>query len=91
MHKYKGGRGLKAPYTSKAVRIPSPILDDVEKMLDNFYNGIDDPIKNYSLDSSVAIEQAKEILEQNKTSKRSTKVCLEKLLQVIYADISIKL
>lgn len=91
MSKYKGGRGVKAPYSSKVLRIPEPILDDVEKLLDNFYNGIDDPLKNYSLDSTVATEQARQILEQNKTSKRSTKVCLEKLLQVIYADISINL
>lgn len=91
MSKYKGGRGLKAPYESKTVRVPLPILDDVNRLLDNFYSGIDNPLKNYSLDSTVAIEQAREILEHNKIGKRSTKHCLEKLLQTIYADISIKL
>jgi hypothetical protein len=91
MNKHKGGRGVKAPYSSKVLRIPEPILDDVEKLLDEFYNGSENPLKNYSLDSTVATQQAIEILEQNKTSKRSTKICLEKLLQVIYADITIKL
>jgi hypothetical protein len=91
MNKHKGGRGVKAPYSSKVLRIPEPILESVESLLDDFYNGADNPLKNYSLDSTVATAQAKEILEQNKISKRSTKVCLEKLLQVIYADISIKL
>ena len=91
MNKHKGGRGVKAPYSSKVLRIPEPILEDVDRLLDNFYSGEDNPLKNYSLDSTEATNQAKEILEQNKISKRSTKVCLEKLLQVIYADMSISL
>ena len=89
--RHKGGRGVKAPYVSKVLRIPEPILDDVERLLENFYSGSDDPLKDYSLDSTAATQQAREILERNKVSKRSTKHCLEKLLQVIYADISITL
>jgi hypothetical protein len=87
----KGGRGYKVSYNSKVMRIPEPILDEVNKLLDNFYNLDTDPLRNYQLDSDVALSEARKILEQNKTSKRSTKVCLEKLLQVIYADISLKL
>ncbi len=91
MNKHKGGRGVKAPYSSKVIRIPEPIMDDVERLLEDFYSGSENPLRNYSLDSARAIEQAREIIDQNKVIKRSTKYCLEKLLQVIYADISITL
>ena len=91
MDKHKGGRGNKAPYTSKVLRIPEPILDDVNKLLDEFYNGVECPLKNYSLDTTLATEQARKILAKNIVGKRSTKYCIEKLLQVIYADSSIKL
>lgn len=91
MNKYKGGRGKKAPYSSKAVRVPEPILGTLERMLDNFYAGKTELPEVYILDSAVAVQQAKEILEQNKVSKRSTKICLEKLVQVIYSDSSIRL
>lgn len=90
MHVYKGGRGIKAPYSSKVVRIPEPILGNVEKLIDSFYsnNSIEDK-KLVTPDK--AIELAKDILAQNQTSKRSTKVCLEKLLQSLYGDKSINL
>jgi len=91
MNIHKGGRGIKAPYDSKVVRVPEPLLDKVNTLLDDFYNGTDNPLKDYSLDSTIALEQAREILDHNKIGKRSTKICLEKLLQVIYADITLKL
>lgn len=91
MHKYKGGRGQKAPYRSKAVRVPEPILETLDRLLEDFYAGKTLSESKTVIDSDTAIEKAKEILEQNKISKRPTKICLEKLVQVIYSDSSIKL
>lgn len=88
MNVNKGGRGIKAPYSSKVVRIPEPILDRVNEILDNFYNGT---AAAPEVDRESAIKLGIDILQQNKVSKRSTKVCLEKLLQVIYSDNTIKL
>jgi len=90
MHVYKGGRGVKAPYKSKVMRVPEPIWGEVEKLIDNFYSL--DSIEDTKLVSSdEAIVRANEILVQNQTSKRSTKYCLEKLLQSLYGDKSINL
>lgn len=95
----KGGRGKKSPYATKVRRIPDPLLKRVEELVNDFYlqeKSTDDQsvlenhmkknrnietFKNYALD----------ILAQNKVSKKSTKYCLEKLLQVLYNDDSIKL
>lgn len=84
----KGGRGHTVPYKSKVLRVPEPILEDVEKLIDNFYS----QTPNSSLiDSTAAVLIAKDILTQNKVSKRPTKNCLEKLLQSLYGDKSINL
>jgi len=91
MNKHKGGRGVKAPYKSKVVRVPEPVLDKVNEFLDEFYNGFPTPIEFVARDVNETIAQARELLEQNKVSKRSTKVVLEKLLHYIYIDDSIKL
>jgi len=95
----KGGRGKKSPYTTKVLRIPDPILERVEKLVDDFYlNGKstdDKSVLEDHIEHNQKIEQSKtsalDILAQNKTSKKSTKHCLEKLLQVLYNDDSIKL
>ncbi len=91
----KGGRGIKAGYSSKVVRVPDPVYPEVEQMITKFYlNGIED--KNQlsifgALLPQEALEKAQEILDKNIKSKRSTKDCLTKLLQVIYSDTSLKL
>lgn len=95
----KGGRGKRSPYSTKVVRIPDPLLKTVEEMVNDFYQdekSTDDKsvLVNYSsnqdnLDN--AISHALDILSQNKVSKKSTKYCMEKLLQVLYNDDSIKL
>jgi hypothetical protein len=95
----KGGRGKKSPYTTKVVRIPDPILEEVEQLVNNFYlneKSADDKsaLENH-IENHQNIEQSKtsalDILAHNKISKKSTKYCLEKLLQVLYNDDSIKL
>jgi hypothetical protein len=91
MDKHKGGRGVKAPYTSRTVRVPDPIREQVIRVIDSFYSEDVETVNNNILQVDEAIVKAKQILVSNKISKRSTQNCLEKLLQVIYSDSSIKL
>lgn len=91
MDKHKGGRGVKAPYTSRTVRVPDPIREQVIRVIDSFYSEDVETVNNNILQVDKAIVKAKQILVSNKISKRSTQNCLEKLLQVIYSDSSIKL
>lgn len=91
MDKHKGGRGIKAPYASRTVRVPDPIREQVDKVIESFYNEAVGTEGNNILQADEAIVKARQILVTNKTSKRSTQYCLEKLLQVIYSDSSIKL
>jgi hypothetical protein len=95
----KGGRGRKSPYTTKVVRIPDPLLKRVEELVNDFYQNEKSTDDQSVLENHVEINQnieksinhALDILAQNKISKKSTKYCLEKLLQVLYNDDSIKL
>lgn len=95
----KGGRGKKSPYATKVVRIPDPLLQRVEELVNDFYSNeksTDDQsvLQNhieFKQDIPSAREYALNILTQNKVSKKSTKYCLEKLLQVLYNDDSINL
>jgi hypothetical protein len=101
MNKPIGGRGKKAPYNTVVMRIPEPLVEKVEKLVDWYriaaLEGIvtqDDlrriePWKSeYScLGKSVAILKAKEILKRKQSAKQS----LLKLLQVLYdSEISEK-
>jgi hypothetical protein len=95
----KGGRGKRSPYATKVVRIPNPLLKRVEEMVNDFYGNEKSTDDQSVLKDHVEINQNREesvshaldILAQNKISKKSTKHCLEKLLQVLYNDDSIKL
>lgn len=84
----KGGRGHKVPYESKVKKIPEPILDEVEKLIDRFYS--QEPIPE-SLDRDKLIQLAQNVLLENKTRKLSTKGCFERFLQSICSDKSIRL
>lgn len=95
----KGGRGKRSPYATKVVRIPDPLLKRVEELVNDFYRNEKSTDDKSVLENHVTFNQNKEesvayaldILAQNKISKKSTKYCLEKLLQVLYNDDSIKL
>jgi hypothetical protein len=91
MDKHKGGRGVKAPYTSRTVRVPDPVRELVDKVITGFYNESVETEDKQILEVDEAIIKARQILVQNKVSKRSNQYCMEKLLQVIYSDSSINL
>lgn len=95
----KGGRGKRSPYATKVVRIPDPLLKRVEELVNDFYQNeksTDDQSVpqnhvTFNQNREESVSHALDILAQNKISKKSTKYCLEKLLQVLYNDDSIKL
>lgn len=82
MSKPVGGRGQKAPYETTHVRVPVPIKPDVERLIDQFKEGISRETENSltSIDDAVAI--AKGVL----LSKKSARVSMQKLLTAIYGQ-----
>lgn len=83
----KGGRGKKAPYETKVVRIPLPILEEVETIVNNFQSGISD---NDSSDLK-SLEEVISIAQNILKSKKSAKESIKKLLQVLYKSDAINL
>lgn len=75
----KGGRGLKAPYETTHVRVPIPVKDKVQQIIDDYKNGIDSNA-NDIMEYEQALELAKEILKH----KKSAKISLTNLLTGIY-------
>jgi len=82
----KGGRGIKGDYETKVVRVPEPIRLKVDEIIQNFRDGKDlGQLEVFHRD--YAITEAKKIL----SSKKSAKLSLTKLLQVLYCDETIEL
>jgi hypothetical protein len=85
-----GGRGKKAPYETTHVRVPVPLKEVIQALIDNYrwtehIPSIDDlKQKEFKEDpcyEDVAIEIANQILK----SKKGAKVSMEKLLTGIYS------
>ena len=76
----KGGRGKKADYETKVIRVPLPIVGEVETLIECFRDDLlDEPFReDRSLDEAMII--ASNILK----SKKSAKESIKKLLQVLY-------
>ena len=82
---WKGGRGVKAPYQSTHVRVPTPIKHEVEALIQSYKDGCFQPRTDF-LSIDEATELAKEILK----NKKSARVSLQRLLTAIYkVDISL--
>jgi hypothetical protein len=83
----KGGRGKKADYETKVIRIPLPIVNEVEKIVEDFHQGlsVNDSSEFKTLEESIVI--ASTILK----SKKSAKESIKKLLQVLYESDNINL
>lgn len=83
----KGGRGLKAPYTTQTVRVPSPCIESIQSIINGFrLTGELPKIKDNLIDKSKAIETAQDILTSRMGKTKSAKYSMEKLLQVIYGE-----
>jgi hypothetical protein len=85
-----GGRGKKAPYETTHIRVPIPLKEVVQFLIDNYrwtqyVPDIDElkqvEVKEEPCYDDVAIDIARQILK----SKKSAKVSLEKLLSAIYS------
>jgi hypothetical protein len=79
----KGGRGKKADYESKVIRVPLPIIGEVENLIENFHNDLSSNTLAVSTDS-ISLESAIEIGANILKSKKSAKESVRKLLQVLY-------
>jgi hypothetical protein len=92
MNKPLGGRGKKAPYETRLIRVPIPIVPKVEQIVDDYrnlvINGEQSEFEKYPnlaacvtpVSYSEALQRAKEIVK----TKRSAAESLAKLLQVLY-------
>ena len=90
--KPKGGRGKIAPYETVTVRIPLPIKGDVEKMANDYRESALQPViheikkmeskKSDFMPLNEAISHAQSIMK----GKKSARVSLEKMLQVLYGE-----
>lgn len=83
----KGGRGIKAPYTTKTLRIPSPLVPHVRRLIEAFHGvDSDDEIQELpELDRALA--EAGRILKSRKSAKWS----MTQLLKRLYKTENIEL
>lgn len=98
MPKPKGGRGYKAPYETKQVRIPQPIDSQVSELVERYQDYLatggspDNPPQLLDLDRSDDVENLKSELQnlQKKFVKLTQfKVKQEKALQLIQYAVTL--
>jgi len=78
--KPKGGRGKKAPYETTVVRVPNPVLEQVQEICDAYR-------KSQELSDSKPVTDFEAIREQVDQWRKTAKVGkdkLQNLLQLIY-------
>ena len=80
----KGGRGKKAPYETKTLRVPVPCLDAINKVVATFHQTGSTEISNNCLTYDEAILEAEKIINSKMGNTKSAKNSIVKLLQVIY-------
>lgn len=73
-----GGRGKKAGYETKLIRVPLPVIPQIQKIVDDFRDGSENETKQLSFDE--ALQAAKKIMKKKKSARQS----LLNLLQDIY-------
>jgi hypothetical protein len=94
MNKPIGGRGKKAPYQTRVLRIPEPIADAVQRLVDRYR----DKAMADSISTNVQIQyeipelrysklnylEATQEMEKILKKKKGAKLSMQKLLQVLY-------
>lgn len=96
---FKGGRGKKAPYSTTVIRVPTPLIKDVELMIEVYQerlsnvsqtNNINHLSPDCDLDRNLpCLAQALIFASQVKRQKKGAIVSLVKLLQLLYNDKTI--
>lgn len=91
-----GGRGKKAPYKTVVVRVPEPIVETVEKLANDYRDAVlagkstDEFVKVMTDDecyrNSLRYDDVKVAIADILKMKKSAKISMEKLLQVLFPD-----
>jgi hypothetical protein len=80
MTKPTGGRGIKAPYATKIIRVPEPCVEQVTAIIEAFREGdstqVEKPVTGY--------ESIRDDIDEWRKSSKVGKAKLENLLQLIY-------
>lgn len=85
----KGGRGKKAPYETKTIRVPVPCLEVITQIVNEYHlNGNVLQIGNNSIDRNQVMLEADKILNSSIGKTKSAKQAVKKLLQVIYGGLN---
>lgn len=86
-----GGRGNKAPYETTHIRVPLPLKEIIQELVDNYKstNHVPDNINQLiqpesSDDRMIAVDDAISLAHAILKQKKSAKLSLQKLLTAIY-------
>jgi hypothetical protein len=82
----KGGRGLKAPYETTHIRVPVPIKEKIQGMIDAYKESLDPNVGSDSTDKLLTRNEAIELANTILGQKKSARVSLSKLLTAIYGE-----
>jgi hypothetical protein len=70
--KYKGGRGKTAPYRTLVVRIPEPLLNTVEQLVNSYRESGIIPVYNKTCNRFLSRQEIATKLEQLRKDKKIT-------------------
>lgn len=91
---FKGGRHQKAPYETTVIRVPVPLKEMIESLINKYKENDCQassletvPVSQAVITKEAAITLANQLI---KSKKGGAKYCLEKLLQVMFgSDVSL--
>lgn len=82
----KGGRGLKAPYETTHIRVPVPIKDKIQGMIDAYKESLDPSVDTSEGKKLLTPNEAIEIAQAILTQKKNARISMGKLLTAIYGE-----
>lgn len=80
----KGGRGKRAPYETVVVRVPEPVLDRVEAIIDSYRLGLALEENPSGSKPVTGFEEIRERVDEWRKNAKVGKDKLKNLLQLIY-------
>lgn len=86
MSKPVGGRGKKAPYETTHVRVPLPVKDRVEELVEQFKSGSLDDADRLTVEECHLADEYRNLLTSNSSSNSSTDnslTSLEDTLEIV--------
>jgi hypothetical protein len=93
MVKPVGGRGKRTPWKTKVIRVPDVLESDVNRAIGILYQSYDQESNLADPNFKICLEMVKanklEVIQEAKKilrSRKSAKISILKLLQVIYGD-----